>query len=410
MMAIYNFVKYDTTFYKIMRFKVILILLLLVTGCRTREVPLQIQKDIDSIAVKWVPDEREGICRFTVNMQTGNAMVIKGETNLPEAKNEIINYLGNTGLEIFDSLKILPDHSGTEKRWGLVTVSVCNIKSKPSFASEQVSQAVMGTPVKILKTGGSWLLIQTPDHYLGWTTDSSISEMDEDEIADWKLSDRLIYTCKSGDIMSETDGSGVISDIIAGAVLQKISESRDYYTVELPDGRRGIVSKKEIAEFDKWCAEIKPDPDRMIQFAESLNGSPYMWGGTSSKAIDCSGFIKIIFFTGGIVLARDASQQFLYGEPVDISSSCDSLAPGDLIFFGHLNDKGEKRITHVGMYIGDTEVIHSSGMVRINSLDSTRINYSSYLKKTIMGARRVIGEDSQKGIESVAHHSWYNNL
>ena len=59
------------------------------------------------------------------------------------------------------------------------------------------------------------------------------------------------------------------------------------------------------------------------------------------------------------------------------------------------------------MYIGDTEVIHSSGMVRINSLDSSRSNYSNYLKETIMGARRIIGTESERGIEAVTMNNWY---
>jgi SH3-like domain-containing protein len=408
--AIYNFVRCITNPDRIMRLLVILVSLLCLTGCNYLEVPLNIQEDIDSIAVKWVPDEREGICRLTMEMPAKDALVIKGETNLPEAKNEIISYLGNTGMQIYDSLVILPDTSEIKKRWGLVTVSVCNIKSKPSYSSEQVSQALMGTPVRILKTNGDWLLIQTPDHYLGWTNDSSISEKNEVEMAGWRASERLIYTCKSGDILSETDIKGVVSDITAGAILEIISEGREFFTAELPDGRRGVISRKDAAVFDEWCSSVKPEAEKMISFAKSLNGSPYMWGGTSIKAIDCSGFTKTLFFTGGIILARDASQQFLYGQPVDISSSYEPLEPGDLIFFGHLNDNGEKRITHVGMYIGDTEVIHSSGMVRINSLDSTRTNFNSYLKRTIMGARRIIGEESHKGIMSVALHSWYINL
>ncbi|MCX6302213.1 MAG: SH3 domain-containing C40 family peptidase [Bacteroidia bacterium] len=393
-----------------MRLQVIFISLLCLAGCNSHELPLQVRKDVNSIAVRWVPDKREGICRFTVKMLTKDALVIKGETNLPEAKNEIFSYLGNTGLEIIDSLKMLPDTSEIEKTWGLVTVSVCNIKSKPSYSSEQVSQAIMGTPVKILKEDDGWFLIQTPDHYLGWTNDSGISEMNEAEMRAWKQSDRLIYTCKSGDILSETDSKSVVSDITAGAILEIISEGRDFFRVEIPDGRYGIINKKDAIGFNEWCSSIKPEADKFTAFAKSLNGSPYMWGGTSTKAADCSGFVKTIYFTGGIILARDASQQFLYGQPVDISSSIEPLEPGDLIFFGHLNDDGEKRITHVGMYIGDTEVIHSSGMVRINSLDSTRTNFNSYLKKTIMGARKIIGEESHKGTESVALHSWYINL
>jgi gamma-D-glutamyl-L-lysine dipeptidyl-peptidase len=77
-----------------------------------------------------------------------------------------------------------------------------------------------------------------------------------------------------------------------------------------------------------------------------------------------------------------------------------------LLFFGRIQD-GKKRITHTGMYIGDTEFIHSSGMVRINSLDSTRANYSRYRAATLLGARRIIGATPGKGIERVSHHRWY---
>lgn len=383
--------------------------LLVTFSCNQREVPPQVQKDIDSITQKWAPDKRENICEATLEKVSQNILLVKGETNLAEAKYEIIRCLGKTGFQIIDSLKIIPDDAEVPKKWGLVTVSVCNIKNEPSFAGEQVSQAVMGTPVRILKVSEDWLLIQTPDHYLGWTTESSISEVDDNGLDDWQKSDRVIFLSKSGDIISDTEPDAVVSDVTAGAILAKTAENRNYYIVKLPDGRKGMIEKKNAEDFSEWCSSVAPDPGKMIRFAESLNGSPYMWGGTSTKAIDCSGFVKTTFFMGGIILARDASQQFLYGEPVDISSSFDSLLPGDLVFFGHLNEKGTKHITHVGMYIGDTEVIHSSGMVRINSLDSTRANFSSYLLKTLMGARRVIGAVSQKGIESVALNKWYVN-
>jgi len=125
------------------------------------------------------------------------------------------------------------------------------------------------------------------------------------------------------------------------------------------------------------------------------------------KGVDCSGFTRTLYFSGGIILGRDASLQFLHGDSVAVTETFEFLKPGDLIFFGHLNDRGEKRITHVGMYIGDTEVIHSSGMVRINSLDPSRSNYSSYLKETLMGARRIIGAEDIKGTQWVKNHPWY---
>lgn len=392
-----------------MRVLIIIILFLFIFGCKPSDVPVNIEKGIDSISQKWVPDQRENICTFSLKMLSKRHIILKGETNLPEAKIEIINYLLDKKLVYNDSLRVIPDTSEIKKIWGLVTLSVCNIKKDPSHSSELVSQAIKGTPVKILKKKDGWLLIQTPDYYIGWTNDSSIQEMTEKEIETWKHSGRLIYTGKSGDILSETNGSEVVSDIVAGSIVKVVSEKGDCFIVELPDGRCGEISKKEGADFNKWCSGIRPEANRLILFAKTLSGSPYLWGATSTKAIDCSGFTKTIYFTGGVILARDASLQFLHGESVDISSSFNNLELDDLVFFGYYS-KGEKRITHVGMYIGDSEVIHSSGMVRINSLDSTKTDYSNYLKKTIMGARRIIGTGSGKGIETVTKNNWYNSL
>jgi hypothetical protein len=407
-MAIFKFVRYGITIYRIMRIALFIILLLCIAGCTPAGLPDQVENDIDSVITLRVPDQREALFSYTVEMLKGNSVTIKGETSIKEVKKEIIDILEQAGYEIYDSLLVLPDTTETKKTWGLVTVSVCNIKSEPSYSSELVSQALMGTPVKILKTKGSWLLIQTPDYYLGWTTGGSIVKMNEMELDDWKLSDRLIYQGKSGEIVSEKDQSEVVSDITSGAIIKLISERQGFYVVELPDGRRGCLNRSKAEHFDDWCTGIKPEPESMIKYAKSFLGYPYLWGGMSAKAFDCSGFVKTIYFTGGLLLARDASLQYLHGKTVDISSSFDNLMPGDLLFFGYLNDKEEERIIHVGMYIGDMEVIHSSGMVKINSIDPNRDNYSSYLGETLRGARRVIGEESQKGMESVKEHLWYN--
>ena len=389
-----------------MRFLIILISVFFIAGCKHSDVKVNIQKDIDSIVHRWVPDQREGICIVNLSPLSAGKFLIKGETNLPEAKAEIINYLVNYGYEYSDSLLIIPDKTRIEKPWGLVSLSVCNIKKNPSHSSELVSQSIMGTPVKILKKKGGWLLIQTPDYYIGWVNSSGIAELNEQEISNWKRSERVIYIRKSGEILFESGNDRVLSDIVSGSILEVKAKKNSTYEVMLPDGRRGILNKTDVADFRQWSSDAFPDADKLIHFSKLLLGSPYLWGGTSTKAIDCSGFVKTIYFTSGIILARDASQQFLHGIPVEYSSSSDSLRKGDLIFFGY-NNKGVKRITHVGMYIGDTEVIHSSGMVRINSLDSTRTNFSKYLKDSMMGVRRIIGTESGKGVERIVNHNWY---
>src|SRR5450759_579809 len=104
-----------------MRFWIILISSLLMSGCKPLGVPVSLQKGLDSIAVKCVPDEREGMCSFSLQMVSKDLVLLKGETNLPEAKKALIKYLDGSGLRYADSLAVIPDPLKIKKPWGLVT-------------------------------------------------------------------------------------------------------------------------------------------------------------------------------------------------------------------------------------------------------------------------------------------------
>jgi hypothetical protein len=389
-----------------MRFFIPFIFLVLLTGCKNPDVQVRLQKDIDSIVIKLVPDQREGISQIALSVMPDDRVLIKGETNIPEVKSQILNYISKAGYIFYDSLTILPDTARVTKPWGIITVSVCNIKKSPSHSSELISQCIMGTPVKILKKRGGWFLIQTPDYYIGWSNSSSIVDLDNSGFEKWKKSDRVLYISKSGDLCQSTDNKIIVSDMVTGSIVEVLKEKKGSYHVKLPDGREGVLNKDDVSDFSNWAESVLSDPGKLISFSRTLLGLPYLWGGTSVKALDCSGFVKTIFFSGGMVLARDASLQYLHGTRIDFSDNYDALKPCDLLFFGY-ESEGKERIIHVGMYIGNKEVIHCSGMVRINSMDSTRTNYSSYLHDTFRGVRRIIGITPEKGIERVAANSWY---
>ena len=302
-----------------MRLQIIILIVLLISGCKPSAVPVNIQNDINSIVKKYVPDSREGFCEIKLLMSKGGKIVLKGETDQAAAKSEIIAYLTSSGQEFSDSLTILPDNNQIKKTWGLISISVSNIKKAPSHSSELVSQTIMGTPVRILKRKSGWLLIQTPDSYIGWANSSGIAEMDQNEISKWKNSVRVIYLKKSGDIISEPGSDHILCDVVSGAILEVIGKKNEFIEVALPDGRKGFINKNDATDFKSWSATVSPDPVRMIAFAKSLLGTPYLWGGTSTKTFDCSGFVKTIYFSNGIILARDASLQFLHGSSVDYS-------------------------------------------------------------------------------------------
>ncbi|HNV65690.1 MAG TPA: C40 family peptidase [Bacteroidales bacterium] len=358
---------------------------------------------LEAIAAEMVPQRAESICDVTLVVSEGGILTVKGETNLPEAKSAVIEMLEESGVTFADSITLLPDPVVVEKPWALTSVSVCNIRTRPSHAAEMATQALMGTPVRILNKRDGWLLVQTPDSYIGWT-DDPLAELSDEELAAWKGSERLIYIGHTGVI---TDSRGeTISDIVFGVILVKTGSRGNYWTVALPDGRTGEVRKQESEDFRKWAESAGIEPERLIRFARTFTGSPYLWGGTSTKGVDCSGLTKTVYYYGGVIMTRDASGQFRYGEEVSIDKPCETLLPGDLLFFGRLRD-GKPRITHTGMYIGDTEYIHSSGLVKVNSFDSTRSNYSAYLLEILQGARRVTGFTPGKGLERVAQHGWY---
>ena len=178
------------------------------------------------------------------------------------------------------------------------------------------------------------------------------------------------------------------------------------YIVVLPDGRQGLIPVGKAIYFDELLPDKFLKAENLIVTSASFTGIPYLWGGTSVKGFDCSGFVKTVYYLNGLILARDASLQFRHGTEIGKTTRIDSLKAGDLLFFGSVNS-GKTGATHVAMYIGDTEYIHASGMVKTNSLDSTRTNFSRYRKDTFIGVKRIIGAEYGKGIQPVTDHPWY---
>lgn len=387
-------------------FGIIIGILLILFGCHNSDVS-SLQSEVDLITARFVPDHRVGICNIKLAPGDKGSIIISGETTDPVAKDEIIKALNKHGKPLVDSIVLLPDTISSNKFMGLVTLSVINLRRGPFHASELVSQAILGTPVMILKRNDSWLLIKTPDNYIAWTEESSVKQMDRSEMAVWKKSERVIYQENSGWLYdAPSKKSGVVGDLVGGSIMSKTGESSEYMKLALPDGRQGFVEKQKVMSFSDWKKSISCSEESICNIAMTFMGLPYLWGGTSSKGVDCSGFVQSVFFRNGLILQRDASMQALHGINIDLSGGFGLLEKGDLLFFGSKKN-GVPHVTHVAIFIGSKEYINSSGRVLINSFDSTELNYSRYKFKSLLSARRIIGVMGDTGIVWVNKHKWY---
>jgi hypothetical protein len=113
--------------------------------------------------------------------------------------------------------------------------------------------------------------------------------------------------------------------------------------------------------------ELQFSANALLAGFQPFLNAPYLWGGKSVYGIDCSGFAQQVFKLFGVKLLRDAYLQAEQGS--EVSALADAKL-GDLAFFQ--NEKG--KVTHVGILLNDSKIVHASGQVRIDSIDKNGIN------------------------------------
>ena len=297
------------------------------------------------------------------------------------------------------------------KRWGVIYNTVANMRSEPRHGAELLSLPLLGTIVEVLDEQEEWRKIQPPEKYTGWVI-GSLQPVSIEELADYKRQPKLIVTAlytRAWENASEQ--LTPVSDLVAGNILAIQNVEKQHYKVVYPDGRQAYVKKEDALPVEEWLSGIELTGESIVASALQLKGVPYLWGGTSTKGIDCSGLTKHTYFMHGVILSRDAWQQAIQGERVDEGADFSNVLPGDLLFFGSKasDENSKERVVHVGIYMGNKRFVHASDYVRVSSFDPSDPLYDEFNRNRYLRTKRIIDKGQIKGVETVRDHSLYNS-
>lgn len=238
-------------------------------------------------------------------------------------------------------------------------VPVSPVRAEASHRSEQTSQLLFGEVCELLETTKDFLRIRTIyDDYTGWCQATQLTEIYEAQLA-----------TQSGLLAADWVNSITVNDqpmqIPLGSSLALLQSGKATFGKYEVSYEGSFIDAKNISANE---ASIK-------KFALQFLNTPYLWGGRSVFGVDCSGFCQLVFKCLNIRLLRDAYQQSTQGEAIGFLQE---VRCGDLAFFD--NETG--KITHVGILLDGNTIIHSSGKVRIDSIDNLGIINTELGKRT----------------------------
>lgn len=259
------------------------------------------------------------------------------------------------------------------ENFGLVTLPIVAVRSVDNERSELITQLLFGDIVFILDYTDKWLFIENKeDGYKGWVDRKMIQPITQqtfEKIIKWSI--KRVYRPFSIINNTKTQEKMLIP---AGSCLRNFQNG--YFQVL---DEQWFINEENFEKTNIEGGEL------LMDIAQQFLNAPYLWGGKTIFGIDCSGFVQTVFNVYGINLPRDSSIQIKEGKDIFHLKHAQT---GDLAFFGD----SESKITHIGILINNDKIMHASGWVKIETIDSNGIisNENGQYTHQLRAIKRVL--------------------
>ena len=356
------------------------------TNISTVEAASQIATVTENVNFRTGPST--SYSSITVISKGSSIEVLSTSGNWVNAK-----YNGKTGYIYKDYVSNSTSTSETTQTTKYVnTTAGLNVRTGPSTSYAKIVTLSYGQSVNVLSTSNGWSKINyngstgyVSSQYLQSTKPSSSSSSETSQTVKY-VNTTSGLNMRTGPATSYAK----ITTIAYGQSVNVLSTSNGWSKINY-SGSTGYVSSQYLqstkpsssSSSNSGSTSVSSSASSVIAYAKTLLGKPYVWGAQGPNSFDCSGFTYYVFKNkAGIVLPRTSSAQSKYGTSVSWSN----LRAGDLMFFD-TNGANNGQVSHVGLYIGNGQMIHASSSQR--KIVITSVN-TSYYKNAFVNARRVL--------------------
>lgn len=242
-------------------------------------------------------------------------------------------------------------------RYALVQADRLNVREEPDLEARKLGSVNTGRRLVVLEDCGEWIKVQYTDREAGYVSAEYVM-----------LTEEFTYAKSLEEERAEREAARAAAVQAAAAAAQ---------TSALASGNTGnetAYTPPEITNFDS-ADDLRA---AIVEYAKQYLGNVYIHGGSSlANGTDCSGFTCFIYADFGYSISRTPGGQLSgAGRSIDYSE----IKPGDIVCY---TSNGGRSCTHVGLYIGDGQIIHSANSRK--GVIISDVNYS-----TIMGIKNVI--------------------